>query len=361
VESSVVGPSAVEPAAVKRATAESSVARQPAPEQYAAGQPETEPVTGPVWLDLPIKEIIERYPEVGNVLSTFGVGCVDCTVGSCLLRDIVSIHDLSTEDEEALLERLSVILSPGRPLRITSSARTGEPGAAVRPKQSGGQAATPSYSPPVRQLVQEHVLIMRWVNLVPRLLRVIDLAECEHRGWIRQGIDFIRSYADHFHHAKEEEDILFNYFDEGKDIIQVMLSEHETARAHVRAAEAALTAGDLQGVTDHLQAYAELLAEHISKEDDILYPWMDRQLSTGQVGEMFRRFAEVDSTADAGTTHTVGLQGVSVRQDAADSPEAAPSHEGQGLPGSRFTQRCTQLIADIEEFVARREESEGGV
>jgi len=31
---------------------------------------------------------------------------------------------------------------------------------------------------------------------------------------------------------------------------------------------------------------------HIRKEDEILYPWMDRNLSTAQVGALFSKFAE---------------------------------------------------------------------
>ena len=41
-------------------------------------------------------------------------------------------------------------------------------------------------------------------------------------------------------------------------------------------------------------AYRELLTEHIRKEDEILYPWMDNQLSTHQVGELFSKFDAVD-------------------------------------------------------------------
>jgi hemerythrin-like domain-containing protein len=41
-------------------------------------------------------------------------------------------------------------------------------------------------------------------------------------------------------------------------------------------------------------AYRELLTEHIKKEDEILFPWMDRNLSTSQVDELFSKFNEVD-------------------------------------------------------------------
>ena len=45
----------------------------------------------------------------------------------------------------------------------------------------------------------------------------------------------------------------------------------------------------------HLHGYRDLLTQHIKKEDEILYPWIDRQLSDQQVGELFQRC----NTADA--------------------------------------------------------------
>ena len=48
-------------------------------------------------------------------------------------------------------------------------------------------------------------------------------------------------------------------------------------------------------VLDNLTAYGDLLKAHITKEDEILYPWMDRQLSDYQIGMFFSQFAEVDS------------------------------------------------------------------
>ena len=51
---------------------------------------------------------------------------------------------------------------------------------------------------------------------------------------------------------------------------------------------------DRDGVAAHLAGYAGVLLEHIKKEDEILYPWMDRNLSVRQVGELFARFLAVD-------------------------------------------------------------------
>ncbi|ACM19305.1 hypothetical protein Geob_0943 [Geotalea daltonii FRC-32] len=46
-----------------------------------------------------IQDVIQTYPEIGEILNRFEIGCVTCKVGICLLKDVVSIHGLSREDE----------------------------------------------------------------------------------------------------------------------------------------------------------------------------------------------------------------------------------------------------------------------
>ena len=54
--------------------------------------------------DMAIQDVIRTYPEIGEILNRFDIGCVTCKVGICLLKDVVSIHGLSKEDE-ARIER----------------------------------------------------------------------------------------------------------------------------------------------------------------------------------------------------------------------------------------------------------------
>ncbi len=61
----------------------------------------------------------------------------------------------------------------------------------------------------------------------------------------------IRSYADKFHHAKEEE-ILFKYLDETADIFSVIYEDHRQARNRVKAMLEALDSRDKHGVAQHL-------------------------------------------------------------------------------------------------------------
>ncbi len=119
----------------------------------------------------------------------------------------------------------------------------------------------------------------------------LDVKTGNGKNLVRNCVYFIRNYADRYHHAKEEE-ILFKYFDEDLDILKVMYDDHGNARAHVRAVLDGLEHEDGEAVSRQLDAYRGLLTEHIKKEDEILYPWMDRNLSDRQIGEMFARFNE---------------------------------------------------------------------
>jgi hemerythrin-like domain-containing protein len=234
------------------------------------------------YLNKGVKDIIEEFPEVENVLNDYDIGCGPCNVGICLLKDIVAIHRLSNEQEQQLMARIAKALRPDQDIEIPKIEKRTDP------KPEGFK-----YSPPMKKLVDEHILIKRWIALIPEVIKNLDVESEKGRRLILDGIDMIRSYADKFHHAKEE-DILFKYFDENSDILKVMHEDHTHARSLVKEILDALEKRDQKTIAENLMAYRELLTEHIRKEDEILYPWMDNQLSTHQVGELFSKFDEAD-------------------------------------------------------------------
>lgn len=234
------------------------------------------------YLNKSIKDLISEFPKIGNILNEYNIGCVPCNVGSCLLKDIVRIHNLSSGDEEELIVRIARVIYPGKEIKIPEIKRKAKP-----------ESKEIKYSPPIKKLVDEHGLVKRWLALIPKVIEKLDIETKEGRDLILDGVGFIQSYADRFHHAKEE-DILFKYFDENLDIIKTMYEDYEAGRAHVRAIVEALGIKDKKAVIEHLDAYKELLTEHIKKEDEILYPWMDRGLSIQQVGELFGKFNEAE-------------------------------------------------------------------
>ena len=227
-----------------------------------------------------IKEIMDEHPRVSKILEDFNIGCATCNVGTCLLKDIIEIHNLSVDDEQAVMAQIAKAVYPDREIQIPKVRRQ------VKPKEV-------SYSPPMKVLVDEHVFIKRLIAQLPRLIEEIESKPENGMALAEESLDFIRRYADKFHHAKEE-DILFKYFDEDLDILKTMHEEHEIGREHVRGAVEGLANHDGRAISMRFKEYSELLTEHIKKEDEILYPWLDRNLTINQVGELFSRFQEVE-------------------------------------------------------------------
>lgn len=235
------------------------------------------------YLDKNIKEIIREFPPVVGVLDRYGIGCTTCGLGTCRFKDIIEIHALGLKEEAGLLSGIAGVIFPGQEIVIPRIERKSQP-----------QTKSTAFSPPMQKLVDEHRLIKRLLALIPKFTEDLDLSREADRQIVSASIDFIRSYADKFHHAKEEV-ILFKYFDENLDIIKTICADHDDARALVRETLVALEKRDKATVARKLGAYAGLLAEHIKKEDDVLYRWMDRNLTMTQVGELFSKFNEKDN------------------------------------------------------------------
>lgn len=137
-------------------------------------------------------------------------------------------------------------------------------------------------------LVNEHRLILRMIALLEK--NAPKTAQGSYLNWqfYLDGIDFIRQYADRFHHAKEE-DVLFkalvdNGMPKEHSPVAAMLMEHDLGRSFVTALESAVHGAQAgrrdtyQAIADNALGYATLLRDHIGKEDTILYPLAERVL-----------------------------------------------------------------------------------
>ncbi|HEX5773539.1 MAG TPA: hypothetical protein VFY07_04385 [Geomobilimonas sp.] len=57
-----------------------------------------------------IQDVIATHPPIGEILNRYDIGCVTCKVGICLLKDVVSIHGLSKEDEANIEAEINTYL-----------------------------------------------------------------------------------------------------------------------------------------------------------------------------------------------------------------------------------------------------------
>ena len=235
------------------------------------------------YLEENIKDLIEKYPSIASLLEEFDIGCVNCSLATCKFKDIIDIHNLSKEDETTLITRIFKILDPEGKIEIPKIER--------KPKDT-----TKKTSLPIQMLVDEHKLIKRLLALIPSIGEQLTLPK--DKTLVEEMVDFIKSYADKFHHAKEE-DILFEYFDKDIDILKVMYADHDTGRGFVKEVLIGVDENDKDKVCENLNNYRELLTGHIKKEDEILYPWMESNLSIMQIGDMYSDFQEVDESFNA--------------------------------------------------------------
>jgi len=158
---------------------------------------------------------------------------------------------------------------------------------------------------PTETLRHEHEIIRLVLNGVHRGASSLAATLQGDPQWLDTIVDFVRTFADRCHHAKEEKHLFPRLRERGVPgeggPIGAMLAEHEQGRAFIRrVAEAAAAArgGDqpaLEAASRNLLGYVELLRGHIAKENDILFPLADRVLTEEDQRELAEAFDRVEA------------------------------------------------------------------
>ncbi|MHB1393762.1 MAG: hemerythrin domain-containing protein [Clostridia bacterium] len=118
-------------------------------------------------------------------------------------------------------------------------------------------------------------------------------------------IDFVRNFADKYHHKKEE-DRLFNIMAVQLGLgvesgpIAGMLVEHDIGRSHIMDLEKALKEcdkGNMDAKVDIIAnaiGYEQMLLKHIDKEDNAIYKHAERRLSKDTLEKLDIEFEAVE-------------------------------------------------------------------
>ncbi len=150
---------------------------------------------------------------------------------------------------------------------------------------------------PSAVLKAEHKVILRVVAVIQRLVARARKGDGFETDSFAKCVEFCRFFADACHHAKEE-DLLFPAMEargmpREQGPIAVMLHEHEIARALTKEMADGLEAGVEDSVLRAAMDYAELLTNHIYKEDNILFDMGDQVLSADDQESLCGKFCEV--------------------------------------------------------------------
>lgn len=120
----------------------------------------------------------------------------------------------------------------------------------------------------------------------------------------RDAIEFFRHFADHCHHAKEENQLFpvleKKGFSPDSGPTAVMRFEHTQGREYVRAMSAAADAAErgettaVDQFTRNARGYIELLSNHIAKEDHCLFSMADNVLTEADDAALLEAFEHVE-------------------------------------------------------------------
>ena len=172
---------------------------------------------------------------------------------------------------------------------------------------------------PTELLMREHEVIAKGLAVLRGLAALLEHGEPAPPGSALRLLDFFAAFADRHHHGKEEQ-LLFPALvaaglppEDGP--IGVMLHEHELGRAllaRLREAAPGLDApGRARGeFIEAAHQYCALLADHIHKENNILFRLADQLLSREQSRELGESFERIEQEAAAGKRNEPHLRAV---------------------------------------------------
>jgi hemerythrin-like domain-containing protein len=165
---------------------------------------------------------------------------------------------------------------------------------------------------PLTILMEEHRLIESVLGSLETCTVEVEGGLAFERAFARDYAEFLRGFADAWHHGKEE-DILFRRmvergFSAEAGPVAVMLHEHREGRALVSSIRAVgvgsgdVTPAERAAFLSGARGFIPLLRQHIQKEDNILYPMSERVLTTAEFETMLADFAAFEKTASSDGT-----------------------------------------------------------
>ncbi len=153
-------------------------------------------------------------------------------------------------------------------------------------------------------LEEEHKNILKVAKAIEIECNKLKSGRNLDKEFFKKAVYFIKNYADKFHHAKEEE-ILFKEM--LKDSVQEclhcnpidqMLHEHGIGRDFIKNLEEGIKTENKEKIIKNAMGYAQLIREHIFKEDNILYPMCDETLGKKTKDSMLNKFEKEDKSKE---------------------------------------------------------------
>jgi hemerythrin-like domain-containing protein len=157
-----------------------------------------------------------------------------------------------------------------------------------------------------KNLEDDHIYVLKLTDVMKAVTRS-EKPDIKH---IEEIIDIIRNFADGLHHAKEE-NLFFpalesKGFSAQQGPVAVMLNEHIQGRNFVKGIADNLelykkgNKATLEKINQNMSGYADLLVNHITKENNILFRMADNVLSEIEQKSLAEQFDSIEQNRQAG-------------------------------------------------------------
>lgn len=148
-------------------------------------------------------------------------------------------------------------------------------------------------------LYEEHAIIINAIDAAKKASQLIEKKPGEYEDNIRRLIDFFRTYADQFHHHKEEE-ILFPEMAKRNEllkgsILHEMLENHADFRIQIKEIEQLLNKKEYSSAQAILNSYTDALLNHIAAENEEVFPMAESLFNDKELQTIQFRFMDTDS------------------------------------------------------------------
>jgi hemerythrin-like domain-containing protein len=155
-------------------------------------------------------------------------------------------------------------------------------------------------------LKREHKMVLQVLDRMDREVAAVTTRGRIDAGSVAEIMEFLQSFLDRCHQEKEEHRLFPRVERTGISSFDIPLAilrrEHEEGRERIRSITAKIgkaAAGNgrsLEAVREELTEFFGLLRKHMAREEEVLFPLVERSLTPMDQDELVREFQLVDET-----------------------------------------------------------------
>jgi len=160
---------------------------------------------------------------------------------------------------------------------------------------------------PTDNLKSEHNDIKELLKIMSKIAENIKSNDVFYTSDIEDIIDFLKFFIDKSHHGKEE--IYYSKLESfgvlrDTELLNVILFEHTLTRNYLKdiytCVENCKIGNNFSGemLAESLINYVNVINNHMQKEEDVVFPFADRNLSDEKQNEIYKEFEKVEESID---------------------------------------------------------------